>query len=123
MTIVPINGSLPCLKYSPRPAGRRARIAAAADTRRQWIGELLRTDANPGNFQLIAGSVTRGPRARALERLQSFGKIDYKRICNGGPLALELSDGLFRGKESLRNVGLFMRLCGVRLAANAVKHS
>ena len=41
--------------------------------------------------------------------LQSFGKIDYKRICNGGPLTLELSDGLFRGKDSLRKVGLFIR--------------
>jgi pyruvate-formate lyase len=44
-----------------------------------------------------------------LSVLQSFGKIDYKRICNGGPLTPELSDGLFRGKDSLRKVGLFMR--------------
>jgi pyruvate-formate lyase len=44
-----------------------------------------------------------------LSVLQGFGKIDYKRICNGGPLTLELSDGLFRGKDSLRKVGLFIR--------------
>jgi pyruvate-formate lyase len=62
-----------------------------------------------GIFQLIAGSVTRRPRARPLSVLQGFGKIDYKRICNGGPLTLELSDGLFRGKDSLRKVGLFIR--------------
>ena len=41
--------------------------------------------------------------------LQSFGKIDYKRTCNGGPLTLELSDGLFRRKDSLRKVGFFIR--------------
>lgn len=51
------------------------------------------------------GVLVQGP----LSVLQSFGKIDYKRICNGGPLTLELSDGLFRGKDSLRKVGLFIR--------------
>jgi pyruvate-formate lyase len=34
MMIAPINGSLPCLKYLPKPAGRRARMAAVTDTGR-----------------------------------------------------------------------------------------
>lgn len=44
-----------------------------------------------------------------LSVLQSFGKIDYGRICNGGPLTMELSDSLFRGRETAEKVALFIR--------------
>jgi formate C-acetyltransferase len=47
----------------------------------------------------------RGP----LSVLQSFGKLDYKRICNGGPLTMELADSLFRGTEAVEKVALFIR--------------
>ena len=62
--------------------------------------------------EFFSSSLARSPEVLVqgpLSVLQSFGKIDYKRICNGGPLTLELSDGLFRGKDSLRKVGLFIR--------------
>ncbi|MFZ1962337.1 MAG: pyruvate formate lyase family protein [Roseiarcus sp.] len=41
--------------------------------------------------------------------LQSFGKLDYRRICNGGPLTMELADSLFRGTEAVEKVALFIR--------------
>lgn len=47
----------------------------------------------------------RGP----LSVLQSFGKLDYRRICNGGPLTMELADSLFRGIEAVEKVALFVR--------------
>ena len=47
----------------------------------------------------------RGP----LSVLQSFGKLDYRRICNGGPLTMELADSLFRGTEAVDKVALFIR--------------
>ena len=47
----------------------------------------------------------RGP----LSVLQSFGKLDYLRICNGGPLTMELADSLFRGMEAVEKVALFVR--------------
>ena len=47
----------------------------------------------------------RGP----LSVLQSFGKLDYRRICNGGPLTMELADSLFRGMEAVEKVALFVR--------------
>ena len=51
------------------------------------------------------GVQVRGP----LSVLQSFGKLDYRRICNGGPLTMELADSLFRGTEAVEKVALFIR--------------
>ena len=48
----------------------------------------------------------RGP----LSVLKSYAKIDYRRICNGGPLTLELSDTVFRNPVAIRQVALFVRL-------------
>jgi formate C-acetyltransferase len=41
--------------------------------------------------------------------LLSFAKLDYQRICNGGPVTMELSDTVFRGQESLRKVAMLVR--------------
>jgi formate C-acetyltransferase len=41
--------------------------------------------------------------------LQSFGKIPYGRIFNGGPITMELSDIVFREPESLRKVAMLIR--------------
>ncbi len=41
--------------------------------------------------------------------LQSFAKIDYRRICNGGPITLELSDTVFRDAESIRKTAMLVR--------------
>jgi glycine radical enzyme len=43
-------------------------------------------------------------------RFEKFGGGSRaRRICNSGPLTLELSDGVSRGMDSLRKVGLFIR--------------
>lgn len=41
--------------------------------------------------------------------LQSFAKIPYGRVCNGGPITMELSDTVFRESESLRKVAMLIR--------------
>jgi len=47
----------------------------------------------------------RGP----ISVLQSFAKIDYRRVCNGGPITMELSDTVFRDPESIRKVAMLVR--------------
>jgi formate C-acetyltransferase len=65
-----------------------------------YVALLMRMCIAPSPSVLV-----RGP----LSVLQSFGKIDYRRICNGGPLTMELSDSLFRGRDALEKVGLFIQ--------------
>ena len=56
--------------------------------------------------------------------LQSYTKIDYGRICNGGPITLELSDSVFRDDESIQKVAVlvraFARLGGQQLQINTL---
>ncbi len=56
-------------------------------------------------IDLLDGVHIRGP----LSELQSFARIDYRRICNGGPITMELSDTVFRDAEALRKVALLVR--------------
>ncbi len=73
-------------------------VGATADGRR--AGEFFSSSLAPSHDVFV-----RGP----LSALQSFGKIDYRRVCNGGPLTVELSDSLFRGRDACRKVALFIR--------------
>ncbi|MDR3574324.1 MAG: pyruvate formate lyase family protein [Anaerolineaceae bacterium] len=57
------------------------------------------------NLAPTQGARIRGP----FSALQSFAKIDYKRVCNGGPITLELSDTVFRNPEAIRQVALLVR--------------
>lgn len=41
--------------------------------------------------------------------LLSFSKINYQRICNGGPITLELADSVFRDPEAIRKVAMLVR--------------
>lgn len=77
---------------------REPAVGATADGRR--AGEFFSSSLAPS-----PGAPVRGP----LSVLQSFGKIDYQRICNGGPLTMELSDSLFRGRDTVQKVALFIR--------------
>ncbi|MCX6905853.1 MAG: pyruvate formate-lyase, partial [Verrucomicrobia bacterium] len=77
---------------------REPAVGATADGRR--AGEFFSSSLAPS-----PGAVVRGP----LSVLQSFGKLDYRRICNGGPLTMELSDSLFRGRDTVQKVALFIR--------------
>ena len=41
--------------------------------------------------------------------LQAFSNIDYQRVCNGGPITMELSDTVFRDEEAVRKVAMLVR--------------
>jgi len=49
------------------------------------------------------------PVAGPLSVLQSFSHIDYRRVINGGPVTLELSDTVFRNPEALGKVAMLVR--------------
>jgi formate C-acetyltransferase len=74
-------------------------VGATADGRKQ--GDFFSSSLAPS-----PGVRIRGP----LSLLKSYAKIDYRRICNGGPLTLELSDSVFRNPEAIRQVALLVRL-------------
>jgi len=77
---------------------REPTVGATADGRR-------RGDYFSANLAPSPGIRIQGP----LSTLQSFSKIDYRRICNGGPITMELSDSVFRGQDSIRKAALFVR--------------
>lgn len=56
--------------------------------------------------------------------LQSFAKLDYARVANGGPITLELSDTVFRNSDSIGKVAdlvaLFQRLGCQQLQLNTL---
>lgn len=73
-------------------------VGATADGRRS--GEPFSANLSPS-----LGVRVRGP----ISMLQSFAKIDYQRICNGGPITMELSDSVFRNTESIRKTAMLVR--------------
>jgi formate C-acetyltransferase len=77
---------------------REPLVGATADGRRN--GEPFSANLSPS-----PGVLADGP----LSIFQSYSKIDYRRICNGGPITIELSDSVFRNAESVRQVALLVR--------------
>jgi len=73
-------------------------VGATADGRR-------RGEAFSANLAPSPGVRVRGP----ISVLQSYAKIDYRRVCNGGPITMELSDTVFRDHESIRKVAMLVR--------------
>jgi pyruvate-formate lyase len=73
-------------------------VGATADGRRR--GEPFSANLSPS-----IGVRTRGP----ISTLQSFAKIDYQSILNGGPITMELSDTVFRNPESIRKTAMLVR--------------
>jgi pyruvate-formate lyase len=73
-------------------------VGATADGR--WRGEPFGANLSPS-----LGVRLRGP----ISMLQSFAKIDYQRIYNGGPITMELSDTVFRNPESIRKTAMLVR--------------
>jgi pyruvate-formate lyase len=73
-------------------------VGATAEGRRK--GEPLAANLSP-----TLGVQLRGP----ISLLQSFSKIDYQRIFNGGPITMELSDTVFRNSESIRKTAMLVR--------------
>jgi formate C-acetyltransferase len=73
-------------------------VGATADGR-------LRGEAFSANLSPSLGVRVRGP----ISTLQSFAKIDYQRVYNGGPITMELSDTVFRNPESIRKTAMLVR--------------
>jgi pyruvate-formate lyase len=80
------------------PAMREPAVGATAEGRRK--GQPLSANLAPSQ-----GAPVRGP----FSVLLTFSKIDYRRICNGGPITIELSDTVFRDEESIRKVAMLVR--------------
>ena len=73
-------------------------VGATADGRK--LGDYISCSLAPS-----PGVQVNGP----ISVLQSFSKIDYRRIVNGGPITMELSDSVFRSEEALRKVAMLVR--------------
>lgn len=90
-----------------------ATLPATADGRR--AGEGLAANYSPSLFARIKGPIS---------ILQSFSKPHLMRVCNGGPLTLELHDTMFRNEQAIQKVALmvksFMDMGGQQLQLNAV---
>ncbi len=65
----------------------------------------LRGEPLSANLSPSLGVRVRGP----ISTLQSFAKIDYQRVFNGGPITMELSDTVFRDAESIRKTAMLVR--------------
>jgi formate C-acetyltransferase len=77
---------------------REPEVGATADGR-------LNGQSFSANLAPSPGVRVRGP----ISTLQSFSKIDYRRICNGGPVTMELSDSVFQNPESIRKTAMLVR--------------
>jgi len=73
-------------------------VGATADGRE--AGEFFSSSLAPS-----PGVKVRGP----ISVLQTYAKLDYTRICNGGPITMELSDTVFRDSEAIRKVAMLVR--------------
>ena len=66
-----------------------------------------RRKGNPlgANLAPSQGVRIRGP----FSVLLSYARLDYQRVCNGGPITMELSDSVFRNEESITKVAMLVR--------------
>jgi len=82
-----------------KPGDRQFPLGATAEGRR--AGEFFSANLAPSLNARVPGPIG---------ILQSFGKIDYQKICNGGPITVELSDAVFRDAESITKCATLMRV-------------
>ncbi|HEC62447.1 MAG TPA: pyruvate formate-lyase, partial [bacterium] len=80
------------------PGMREPVVGATADGRKKGVPFSANLAPSPG-----------APVAGPLSVLQSFSKVDYQRIFNGGPVTMEFSDTVFRDEESIRKVAMVVR--------------
>lgn len=85
-------------------------LARGHDGMREPVVGATAEGRHQGDFFSANLSPSTGVRADGpFSVFQSFAKIDYRRICNGGPITLELSDSVFRDAESIRKVAMLVR--------------
>ncbi|MCU0521920.1 MAG: pyruvate formate-lyase [Anaerolineae bacterium] len=73
-------------------------VGATADGRH--LGDTFSANLAPAHTARVTGPTS---------VLQSFSKIDYARIYNGGPITIELADTLFADEDAVRAVAAFVR--------------
>jgi pyruvate-formate lyase len=73
-------------------------IGATADGRNR--GEFFSANLAPSPNAQVHGPIS---------VLQAFSRLDYERICNGGPITLELSDSVFSDSEGLTKCAMLVR--------------
>lgn len=73
-------------------------LQATPDGRRK--GEPFACNYSPGLFVRCKGPVS---------IIKSFAKPNLKRVANGGPLTIELHDTVFRNKDSIKKVAMFVK--------------
>lgn len=61
----------------------------------------------PFSANLAPANNARVPAPTAV--LESFGKIDYGRVVNGGPITVEIADAVFNSVDSVEAVAMFVR--------------
>ena len=90
-----------------------AKVGATADGRK--VGQPYGSSFSPSLTTRLDGP---------LSVIQSFTKYDLKKICNGGPLTMEIHDTVFRNEDGVNKVAHlvqnFIRLGGHQLQLNAV---
>jgi formate C-acetyltransferase len=88
-------------------------IGATADGRRK--GEFFSANLAPSPQAQVRGPIS---------LLQAFSRLNYRRICNGGPITMELSDSVFADPEGLTKcamlVSTFAKLGCQQLQLNTV---
>ncbi|MEN6608318.1 MAG: pyruvate formate lyase family protein, partial [Bryobacteraceae bacterium] len=96
-----------------KPGDTDCPIGATADGRHN--GDFFSANLAPSPQTLMRGPIS---------VLQGFSGIDYNRICNGGPITMEIADLAFSGPESLEKcaklVRTFAQLGCQQLQLNAV---
>jgi len=73
-------------------------LGATAEGRKK--GEFFSANLAPSPKAPVAGPIS---------VIQSFSKICYRRICNGGSITMELSDTVFRNEESIEKIAMLLR--------------
>ena len=73
-------------------------IGATADGRKK--GEFFSANLAPSPQAQIRGPIS---------VLQAFSRLNYRRICNGGPITMELSDSVFADPEGLEKCAMLVR--------------
>ena len=110
-----------CEAYGLTLRGGRLRAGTGSAMYYLWLAA-----GHPGMREPVVGATADGrvsgqpfsanlapsPRAHVrgpISALQSFAKIDYQRVYNGGPITMELSDTVFQGAESIRKTAMLVR--------------
>jgi len=80
------------------PGSLKPPVGATADGRKK--GDFFSANLAPSPHALVRGPIS---------VLQAFSGIDYRRICNGGPITMEIADAAFSDPEALIKCGMLVR--------------